>query len=78
MCAGNSAAYPLYFGLLSRNRQQNEIEVAIIHELERSKRGAESFHSIHLFDDDPPDLEAVGKNGERIGIEVTELCLEKK
>lgn len=63
-----------YFSL-SSNRQINEADVAYLLSKELSKRGEESFHSVTSRggSNDPPDCEAIGDKGERIGIEVTEL-----
>ncbi|MDE0154812.1 MAG: hypothetical protein OXS28_04310 [Gammaproteobacteria bacterium] len=64
---------PYFF--LSSNRQLNEVDVANLLSEELSKQGEESFHSVTSRgqSNDPPDCEATGDEGERIGIEVTEL-----
>ena len=69
--------YAPYFAL-SLDRQDNEIGVALVLNRELSKQGKMSFRSVVSRgpDSDPPDCEAAGKNGERVGIEVTELVDE--
>ncbi len=66
-----------YFAL-SKDKQQNEFEVAHLFNEELKNRGAKYFHSIVARESgkDPPDCEAIGNDGERIGIEVTELVDE--
>lgn len=63
-----------YFSL-SSNRQLNEVDVAYLLSEELSKQGEDSFHSVTSRgrSNDPPDCEAIGDKGERIGVEVTEL-----
>ena len=63
-----------YFAL-SEAKQENEADVAHMLRDELVRRGAEPYHSIRSRQPgaDPPDCEAVGSNGERVGIEVTEL-----
>ena len=63
---------------LSKDKQQNELEVAHLLNEELKNRGAKYFDSIVARDSgkDPPDCEAIGDDGERIGIEVTELVDE--
>ena len=66
-----------YFAL-SADKQQNEVDVACVLREEMLRRGEESYHSIQSrgLGNDPPDCEAIGNNGERVGIEVTELVEE--
>ena len=66
--------YAPYFSL-SKDKQQNEFEVVYLFNQELKGRGVEHFDSITVRGPgkDPPDCEAIGNNGERIGIEVTEL-----
>ena len=63
-----------YFAL-SKDKQQNEFEVLEVFNQELKNRGVKNFHSIvaRELGKDPPDCEAIGNGGERIGIEVTEL-----
>ena len=63
-----------YFSL-SSDPQVNEAEVALVLSEQLSKQGTKTFHSIvpRRQPNDPPDCEAIGPNGERIGIEVTAL-----
>ena len=68
-----------YFALSpSKQKQDNEFNVATTLSQELTKRGKESFHSIKSRGEgyDPPDCEARDGNGKRIGIEVTELVHE--
>ena len=66
--------YAPYFAL-SKDKQQNELEVVHLFNQELKNRGASYFDSIFSREpgQDPPDCEAIGNGGERIGIEVTEL-----
>lgn len=63
-----------YFAL-SEVKQENEADVAHVLRDELVRWGEESYYSIRSRQpgDDPPDCEAVGSNGERVGIEVTEF-----
>ena len=63
-----------YFAL-SADKQENEVDVACLLREEMLRRGEESYHSIQSRGPgkDPPDCEAIGNSGERVGIEVTEL-----
>lgn len=66
-----------YFAL-SADKQENEVDVACMLRKEMLRRGKESYHSIRSRGpgNDPPDCEATGNSGERVGIEVTELVEE--
>ena len=66
--------YAPYFALSSA-KQENETDVAHVLREELVRRGGESYQSIQSRNPgtDPPDCEALGSNGERVGIEVTEL-----
>ena len=63
-----------YFAL-SADKQENEADVARVLSEEMLRRGDESFHSVQSRrqGSDPPDCEAIGRSGQRVGIEVTEL-----
>ena len=63
-----------YFSL-SSNRQTNETDVVHLLIEGLSKHGEVAFNSVTSRGEsnDPPDCEAMGDNGEWIGIEVTEL-----
>ena len=69
--------YAPYFSL-SADKQDNEIGVVLELNRELSKQRNEPFRCVESrgLDRDPPDCEAEGKNGERVGIEVTELVDE--
>ncbi len=66
--------YAPYFAL-SPDRQGNESDVASILGDELAEQDKASFHSLvsRGQGDDPPDCEALDENGNRVGIEVTEL-----
>lgn len=63
-----------YFAL-SKDKRQNELEVVGQFNQELKSQGVEPFDSIVVREsgEDPPDCEATGNGGGRIGIEVTEL-----
>lgn len=66
-----------YFAL-SKDKQQNELEVVDLFNRELNSQGVEHFHSIVVRGSgkDPPDCEATANGGELIGVEVTELVDE--